>query len=155
MLFLATQIINDNVNHLVNILLQVILWSLIISSPGIIMILSMYAYKRYKKWETKEEREKERIKVGQAKQISKNDEEIRWQHEEMLRLSQNIDAMKRTEKDLRDKLGIHEDVEADDSNKEINLSAMNIKQLKELAKQRGIKGYSKMKKAKLINILQG
>lgn len=146
--------IDPNIYTYVNLLLKVLLVYAIIASPIVLTIILLYGYGSYKKWKEIEIKEHEKIIVGQANTIRKNDEDIRWQHEEQLRLSQSIEALRKTKKMLSDELEITDNSEADDSKEKKDLSSMNVKQLKALAKQRGLKMYSKKNKQQLITLLQ-
>lgn len=48
----------------------------------------------------------------------------------------------------------HKSIVLDDGGEVVNLSGLKLTELKELAKQRGIKGYSKMKEDELIELLK-
>ena len=85
--------IDANVYNLLNVLLQVMLWSLIISSPAIILTIEMYGYEKYKKWKDTEIKEKEKIIVGRANKIISQDDELQRQHDDKLRLSLDIELL--------------------------------------------------------------
>ena len=147
--------IDANVYHLLNVLLQVILWSLIISSPAIILTIEMYAYERYKKWKDTEVKEKEKILVGRAKQIIAADEDLERQHKEKLRLSLDVELLQKKKDALQDELGETEEVPEEEPDKEIDLDSMTIRELKKVAKERGLKMYSKKNKKQLLKMLKG
>ena len=147
--------IDVNVYNLLNVLLQVVLWSLIISAPAIILTIEMYAYERYKKWKDTEVKDKEKIILGRANKIVRQDEELQRQDKEKEKVNLELDLLMIRKKSLQDELGISEDDEVDDPEEEIDLSTMNIKQLKELAKARGLKMYSKKNKQQLLKLLKG
>lgn len=152
------QVMDENLYHLINLLLQVILWSLIISSPLIILTIEMYLYERYKKYKDTEAQEKEKIILGKANKIVQQDDELQRQNEERKKIEFEIELLKIKKKTLQDEVGIDEEQE---SSKEIadtvrtDLSEMNIKQLKALAKERGLKLYSKKNKKQLLKMLEG
>jgi len=149
--------IDQNVYNLINLLLQIILWSLIISSPAIILTLEMYGYDRYKKWKDTEIREKEKIILGRSKTIVKQDEELQRQADERKRLELDVELLLKRKKALSEELGIPDEVhddEQEESTEDIDIESMNIKQLKALAKERGIARYSKKNKKQLLKLLK-
>lgn len=159
MMLLATSMeIDANVYHLLNVLLQVILWSLIISSPFIILTIEMYAYERYKKWKDTEAKEKEKIILGRANKIVAQDEELQRQNEEKKKLELEIDLLNIRKKSIQDEIGIPDDPEETEEDPEevvTDLSQMTIRELKSLAKERGLKMYSKKNKEQLVKLLKG
>jgi predicted RNase H-like nuclease (RuvC/YqgF family) len=150
--------IDANVYHLLNILFQVLLWSLIISSPAIILTIEMYLYERYKKWKDTEIKEKEKILLGKAKNIVKQDEELERQAYEKRKLEQAVDLLKERKKMLEDELGIEEEISLGDQEEKqeekIDINSMNIKQLKALAKEKGLTRYSRKSKKQLLKMLK-
>lgn len=152
--------INDQVFILINLLMQVVLWSMIISSPFIILTLEMYGYEKYKKWKNAEEQEFERIIVGKANNIQKQDEELQRQAEEKKKLEFEIDLLKIKKKTLQeetDTLDPEEETKTSSelpSDEEVITEDMSVNELKAIAKKKGIKGYSKKSKKQLLNILQ-
>ena len=152
------QFINDDVYRLLNVLLQVILWSLIVSAPAIILTVEMYAYERYKKWKDTDVKEKEKIIVGKAKTITKQNEDIKWQQEEIHKLEYKRDVLQIGIDSMNKKLGSSEEPEDTPADakpiEEIDLTEMNIKQLKAIAKAVGVSMYSKLNKNALLKKLQ-
>ena len=146
--------IDANVYNLLNVLLQVMLWSLIISAPAIILTIEMYGYEKYKKWKDTEIKEKEKIIVGRANKIISQDDELQRQHDDKLRLSLDIELLEKRQKALREELGLSEEPEVEETEEKTNIKTMNIKQLKKLAKERGLKMYSKKNKQQLIKLLE-
>jgi predicted RNase H-like nuclease (RuvC/YqgF family) len=150
--------IDANVYHLLNILFQALLWSLIISSPAIILTIEMYLYERYKKWKDTEIKEKEKILLGKAKNIVKQDEELERQAYEKRKLEQAVDLLKERKKMLEDELGIEEEISLGDQEEKqeekIDINSMNIKQLKALAKEKGLTRYSRKSKKQLLKMLK-
>lgn len=146
--------IDANVYNLLNVLLQVLLWSLIISAPAIILTIEMYGYEKYKKWKDTEIKEKEKIIVGRANKIISQDDELQRQHDDKLRLSLDIELLEKRQKALREELGLSEEPEVEETEEKTNIKTMNIKQLKKLAKERGLKMYSKKNKQQLIKLLE-
>lgn len=147
--------IDPNVFNLLNVLLQVVLWSLIISAPAIILTIEMYAYERYKKWKDTEVKEKEIIIVGKANQIIKSDEELQRQHDDKLRLGLDVELLEKRKKSLQDELGISNEPEVKETKEEIDLNTLKRVELLARCKERGFKMYSKKNKQQLIKILKG
>src|SRR6056297_2782057 len=121
--------IDANVYHLLNVLFQVLLWSLIISSPAIILTVEMYLYERYKKWKDTEIKDKEKILLGKAKNIVKQDEELERQADERKRLEVDIELLMKRKKALSDELGIEEEIpqgdQEDNPEENIDINSMN------------------------------
>jgi hypothetical protein len=152
--------ISPNVYNLINILLQALLWSLIISTPFIILTLEMYAYGKYKKWKNSDDQEHDKIIIKRANQIIAVDDELSRQADEKKKLDLELDLLNIRKKSLQDELGISQEPEVDEleikePENEIDLSTMNIRELKALAKERGLTMYSKKNKAQLLKILEG
>lgn len=147
--------IDPNVFNLLNVLLQVILWSLIISTPIILLTIEMYAYERYKKWKNSEEKEFDRIIVSRAKETLKHDEHIGWQKEEQKKLELELDLLSIRKKSLKAELGISKETEVKEPKEEIDLNNMKRVELLALCKERGHKMYSKLNKQQLIKKLKG
>jgi len=149
--------IDANVYNLLNVLLQVILWYLIISSPAVLLTIELYAYGKYKKWKDTEVKEKEKIILGRANKIVAQDEELQRQADEKKKLDLEIDLLRIRKKSIQDELGISEtrgESEEEKKDDGPDLSLMNIRQLKELAKERNLKMYSKKNKQQLIKMLK-
>jgi len=146
--------VDANVYNLLNVLLQVILWSLIISAPAIILTIEMYAYERYKKWKDTEVKEKEKIILGRANKIVAQDEELQRQDKERLRLSLDVELLQKRKQSLQDELGLSEEKEEEHPEQEIDLDSMSIRELKAYAKERGLKMYSKKNKQQLLKMLK-
>lgn len=160
--------IDSNVYHLINVLFKVILYSLIISTPFIILTIELYGYERYKKWKDTEVKEKNKIILGRANKIVKQDEELSRQNDDRRKLTLEVElleqrkkGLEKIKKDLTIELGIEEEHDSDETAAEEtvevkpDLKTMNIKQLKALAKERGLTMYSKKNKKALIKMLEG
>jgi len=153
--------IDANVYNLVNILLQVILWSLIISAPAIILTVEMYAYERYKKWKDKSEKELERIIIGKTNNKEDLENKIRQHEETIRRLELDVELL-----EIKKAAISPEDISEDEKKEKVDetthddpedkkeLSEMTIKQLQELARTHKLKWYSRMKKTELIKALE-
>lgn len=141
------------VYHLINILIQVVLWSLIFSTPLILITIEMYLYERYKKWKDTEVKEKEKIILGRAKQITTYDEEIERQEINLKKINLDVELLEKRKKSLQDELGIEDAHDEDEQDNNIDLESMTVIQLKELAKERGLTMYSKKNRKQLIQML--
>lgn len=147
------QFINDDVYRLLNILIQVILWSLIISAPAIILTIEMYAYERYKKYKDKTEKELERIIVGKTNNKEDLESTIKELEEEKRRLDLDVELLEIRKNALNPEEP--EEVEViEEPEEKKDLNKMNMKQLQELAREHKLKWYSRMKKTELIKSLE-
>ncbi len=142
--------IDDSVYVALNFILKVILYSLSVASPLIVMILMMYGYERYKKWKSKETKEAERIIVKMNNQIKEDALTCDTLSNRKTELQLECEKLEKQKLDLHAELGIEEQPEVDENEDYRNL---NIKALKALAKQKGIKRYSKMNKEQLLDAL--
>lgn len=147
------QFINDDVYRLLNILIQVILWSLIISAPAIILTIEMYAYERYKKYKDKTEKELERIIVGKTNNKEDLESTIKELEEVKRRLDLDVELLEIRKNALNPEEPEEvETIEEPEEKKDLN--KMNMKQLQELAREHKLKWYSRMKKTELIKSLE-
>lgn len=147
------QFINDDVYRLLNIFIQVILWSLIISAPAIILTIEMYAYERYKKYKDKTEKELERIIVGKTNNKEDLESTIKELEEEKRRLDLDVELLEIRKNALNPEEP--EEVEViEEPEEKKDLNKMNMKQLHELAREHKLKWYSRMKKTELIKSLE-
>lgn len=147
------QFINDDVYRLLNIFIQVILWSLIISAPAIILTIEMYAYERYKKYKDKTEKELERIIVGKTNNKEDLESTIKELEEEKRRLDLDVELLEIRKNALNPEEP--EEVEViEEPEEKKDLNKMNMKQLQELAREHKLKWYSRMKKTELIKSLE-
>lgn len=146
--------IDIEVYNLLNILFQVILWSLIISAPAIILTIEMYLYERYKKWKDMEIKEKEKIIVGKAKKINQFDNEIERQSNEIKKLKIDLEILTKQKKALNNDLNIdNNDTDNNDTDNN-DLKSKSVIELKKICKDKGLKMYSKKNKSQLIKLLE-
>lgn len=169
--------IDANVYNLINILFQVILWSLIVSSPLIILTIEMYAYEKYKKWKNTEAQEYDRIILGKAESKADLVKQIESLTHEKRDLEVDVKLLNKEKTGLQKILGVEEEnpevierhqpidtiYEIEEENPEVSedpigekkpLEEMNMKQLQELAREYKIKWYSRMKKKVLIETIK-
>lgn len=146
--------IDAEVYGLLNVLLKVVLYSLIVSTPFIILTLEMYAYEKYKKWKDTEIKEKEKIIVGKAKETIKHDQHINWQKDEIKKLDLTIELLEIREKSKRDELGIPEDTEEEKPEEEIDYDSMKRVELLAICKEREFTMYSRKSKEQLVKLLK-
>ncbi|MHA1690114.1 MAG: Rho termination factor N-terminal domain-containing protein [Candidatus Heimdallarchaeaceae archaeon] len=153
--------INANVYHLLNVLLQVVLWSLIISAPAIILTIEMYAYERYKKWKDKTENELERIIVGKTNNKDDLEKEIKLIGEDKRRLELDVELLEIRKNALTPE-AVTEELEDEPINEtteepeveKLDLNNMTVLNLQELARKHNLKWYSRMKKVDLVKALE-
>ena len=148
------QFINDDVYRLLNIFIQVILWSLIISAPAIILTIEMYAYERYKKYKDKTEKELERIIVGKTNNKEDLESTIKELEEEKRRLDLDVELLEIRKNALNPEEPEEVEVIEEPEEEKKDLNKMNMKQLQELAREHNLKWYSRMKKTELIKSLE-
>lgn len=154
--------ISEQVFNLINILFTVILYSLIISSPFIILTLEMYAYDKYKKWKNTEEQEFEMIITGKTERKNNLEKDIQELDDLKRRKALDVELLdiklkalnwvEVPEEELEDAGGETDEV-VDETSEEIT-SDLSINELKTIAKKRGLTGYSKKNKEQLIELLQ-
>lgn len=142
--------LDSGVYDALNGLLKIVIYSLYVASPLIILILLMYGYERYKKWKSVEVKEKERIIVKMNKDIKDDALTCDTLNNNKTQLQLDVEKLKKEKQDLQIELGKPEEIEVND---QVDFKVLNIKELKALAKQKGIKRYSKMNKELLLEVL--
>jgi len=144
-------ILNENTNNFLNITLQVLLATTWIAIPITMMLVLMYLYKKYKKWEDKEVRQAERLIVKMNKDVVEASEAAKLLKETHQQLAVEVEELQQRKKELQIELG--ESTEVEEEQQQDDLSLLTIKELHVLAKDAGIRGYSRMKKTKLVELL--
>lgn len=147
-------VLNETTVNIINITIQVLLISLWVAIPVTMMLVLMYAYKHYKKWENKEVKEAERIIVKKNNDINKASGTVTLLSAKIDELEKEVETLTAKKQALQLELGENPDEEEPEA-PVIDLEALSIKELQAIAKEQRIKGFSRMKKAKLINILNG
>ena len=84
------------------------------------------------------------VDVMTEEEKTKDDKEVR---EEVAKEEVKEEKKEKKEKEVKEEVPVKEEDNVD-------LSTMNLTELKELAKDRGIKGYSKLKKDELLEVLK-
>lgn len=150
-----------------DILFRVILISGWIAAPIIILILLMYAYEKYKKWKETERKEAERIIVKMNEDIVKTSAAINNLKPVETELKLSISALEAKLKELKTQAitvsdtgsttipgetAIEEASEVE-TPKATAKQSPTLKELHALARSRKIKGFSRMKKERLIALL--
>ena len=104
--------------------------------------------------ETKEYTEK---MFEEIKHIDENGNEIvdvisedEKETKEVTETKEEVKEVKETKKVAKKE----EVIETKEEDKKVNINELNLTELKELAKERGIKGYSKLKKDELLEVLK-
>ncbi len=147
---------SEATKNALDIVYRVLFVSLWFAVPVVILIVLMYGYERYKKWKDAEKKEAERIIVKMNEDVIKTTETINVLKPIETELRANISKLEDKLKELKKEAGepepaaIPQDVE--ETPKE-PVKQPTIKELHQLAKERKIKGFSRMKKEDLIKIL--
>lgn len=144
--------LNPQTEGFINVTLQVLLASLWVAIPITILLILMYVYRKYKKWSDKETREADKILVKKNLDIVKTSDSINLLTARETELKLSVEKYLQMEQDLKKDLGIKEEEPAEAAAPVVD-QKMNIKQLQALAKERGIKGCTRMSKEKLIEVL--
>lgn len=147
---------SDAARNALDIVYQVLFISLAVAIPIVVLILLMYAYEKYKKWKDVEKKEAERIIVKMNEDVIKTTETINVLKPIETELRATISKLEEKLKDLKKEAGEEEPgLQSSDVINESSepIKEPNIKELHALAKERKIKGFSRMKKEDLIKIL--
>jgi|GEM_PF-3476186 len=147
---------SDTTRQVLDIAYRVLFYTLWIAIPIIVLIILMYAYEKYKKWKDADRKEAERIIVKMNEDIVKSGTTINVLQSRETELKLAVDALEARLKELKKESGENSSDDAsDDTNAHAAMidSKTTIKDLHALAKERKIKGFSRMKKEDLIKIL--
>jgi hypothetical protein len=139
-----------------DILLRIVFISGWFAAPIVVLILLMYGYERYKKWKDAEKKEAERIIVRMNEDIVKTGQTVNVLQSREIELKLACDALEARLKELKRESGEESTEDPSDDAKDPSAkvdSKTTIKELHALAKQRKVKGFSRMKKEDLIKIL--
>lgn len=132
-------------------LIRVLFYTLYVAGPIMILIILMYQYEKYKKWKDKEAREAERIIVKRNEEVVETNKAITALEAKKAELKLAVEAYEVKLSEQRAELG-DEPITDDEMIKQVD-NKLTIKELHALAKERGIKGFSRMKKEDLITAL--
>ena len=147
---------SDAARNALDIAYRVLFTSLWFAIPIVMLILLMYGYERYKKWKDADRKEAERIIVKMNEDVIKTNETINTLKPIETELRASIamleDKLKNLKKETHE---MEQESTSDEANNEKteSIKQPTIKELHELAKERKIKGFSRMKKEDLIKIL--
>lgn len=147
---------SDTTRQVLDIAYRVLFYTLWIAIPIIVLIILMYAYEKYKKWKDADRKEAERIIVKMNEDIVKSGTTINVLQSRETELKLAVDALEARLKELKKESGENSSEEAsDDAKNRVTMvdNKTTIKDLHALAKERKIKGFSRMKKEDLIKIL--
>lgn len=144
-------------NNLINLFLTVLLISLIFSTPFIVLILLMEFYDKYKKRKNKENKEAERIIIKNNEQINKDAISLQIITETYKKLEYSVLKLREEKRALLKELEIDdpdvEELTEEPEEEKIDYSKMTINELHDIARKLNIKGFSRMKKEKLVSIV--
>jgi hypothetical protein len=147
---------SDAARLALDIAYRVLFTSLWFAIPIVMLILLMYGYEKYKKWKDAEKKEAERIIVKMNEDVIKTTETINVLKPIETELRATIATLQEKVKELKQEAGETEEIqqsEPSDAPEEIKTKKPSIKELHKLAKERKIKGFSRMKQDELIKIL--
>ena len=130
---------------------RIIFYSGFVAGPIMVLILVMYQYERYKKWKDKEKKDAERIIVKMNEDIVKTGVAVNALTTRETELKLSIEAKEARLKELKAESGDEAAKETDEEKP--TTEGLSIKQLQALARERGVKGFSRMKKEDLMKIL--
>lgn len=139
---------------LLDLLLRVVTISLVIASPILIMIGLMYVYDRYKKVKETETKEAERIIIKNNEAIVKTTTSIKVLEEQFKNLEYSVLKLKEQKRELEIELGHIEEPEEEIEEEKIDYLAMTVNELHDIARELKIRGFSRMKKDKLVEVLE-
>lgn len=147
---------SDTTRQVLDIAYRVLFYTLWIAIPIIVLIILMYAYEKYKKWKDADRKEAERIIVKMNEDIVKSGTTINVLQSRETELKLAVDALEARLKELKKEAGEDDLVEQFEKfvkDQTLPNKQPTIKDLHALAKERKIKGFSRMKKEDLIKIL--
>lgn len=147
---------SDTTRQVLDIAYRVLFYTLWIAIPIIVLIILMYAYEKYKKWKDADRKEAERIIVKMNEDVIKTTETINVLKPIETELRATIATLQEKVKELKQETSETEKIaqsEPLDAPQVIKTKKPSIKELHKLAKERKIKGFSRMKQDELIKIL--
>lgn len=144
--------ISESTRLVIDLFIRILFYSGFVAGPIIILILVMYQYERYKKWKDKETKEAERIIVKMNEDVVKTGVAVNALTARETELKLSVDAYEARLKELKAEAGeVTTEDESDDT--VVHTEELTIKQLHALARERKVKGFSRMKKEDLMKIL--
>ena len=144
--------ISESTRQVIDLFIRIIFYSGFVAGPIMILIILMYQYEKYKKWKDKETKEAERIIVKMNEDIVKTGVTVNALTARETELKLAIDSYESRLRELKAEAGESVATE-DDEVKEPVSTELTIKELHALARERKVKGFSRMKKEDLIKIL--
>lgn len=147
---------SDAARNALDIAYRVLFTTLWFAIPIVVLILLMYGYEKYKKWKDVEKKEAERIIVKMNEEVIKSQETINVLKPIETELRASIATLEEKVKALKKEAGEPEPVASpaeDKTTPAVTNKKPSIKELHALAKERKIKGFSRMKQDELIKIL--
>lgn len=130
--------------------LSVLFYSLAVATPLIVLIIIMYQYEKYSKWRSKEQKEADRIIVKMNEDIIETSKTIDKLNNVKEKLEKDVASFEERKKELKVELAIEDEVIVEQTK---TFEDMNIKELHEVARERKVKGFSRMKKDELLKVL--
>lgn len=139
---------------LLEMFVTVFFWSLTISTPILVLIGVVSFWDQVKKKREKEQREAERIIVKKNEDVIKLATGVNVLEELKIKLDYQVLKLRQEKSELSIELG-KEDVEIVNEVEEIDYSTKTVKELHDIFKGLGLKGYSRLSKDELIDKLSG
>lgn len=144
--------ITEPTRQAIDLFIRILFFSGFVAGPLMILILLMYQYEKYKKWKDKETKEAERIIVKMNEEIKDTAVSVNVLTNRESELKLSVASLEARQKELKAEAG--EDVTENDSDDSpVHTEGLTIKELHALARQRKIRGFSRMKKEDLMKIL--
>jgi len=142
---------SETTRQALDILIRILIYSGFVAVPIMVLMFLMYRYEKYKRWKDKDQKEAERILVKRHEDIEKSAQAINVLETKETELKLDIELLEQKKKELLAE--IHEDQEDPSADETKSASDVTIKELHKLAKEKGIKGFSRMSKATLLQRL--
>lgn len=145
---------NTTTQEFLQTTLQVLLASTWFAIPIVVLLGLMVFYTYYKKWAAKEQKEAERIIVKMNEQLKQDGVALSALTNRISELKIEIDVKEQKLRELKQELNEPEDKDPVAPEVKTIDSKLTIIELQNLARERGIKGYSRMSKEKLLIALK-
>ena len=144
--------ITEPTRQAIDLFVRILFFSGFVAGPIMILILLMYQYEKYKKWKDKETKEAERIIVKMNEDLVKTGVTVTALTAKETELKLSVASLEARQKELKAEAG-EAVTENDSDDSPVHTEGLTIKELHALARERKVKGFSRMKKEDLMKIL--